>query len=252
MHYFNLKEAKKIVSLRSPSLNTMKKIVVFTGAGTSAESGLGTFRDSGGLWEKYDIYEIATPEAWQANPDLVQQFYNERRKQVIEAEPNEAHYAVAKLEEKFSVTVITQNVDDLHERAGSTNVVHLHGEIIKSQSSADPSLVYPIDGWELKAGDTCEKGSQLRPNVVWFGEPVPMMDKASVITETADIFIVIGTSLNVYPAAGLLDLVRPDVPKYVIDPKEVDVSGIQNLIVYKEKASTGVPMLAEKLLSGSI
>jgi NAD-dependent deacetylase len=230
----------------------MKKIVVFTGAGTSAESGLGTFRDSGGLWEKYDVYEIATPEAWRTNPNLVQEFYNERRKQVLAAKPNAAHIAVAKLEEQYDVTVITQNVDDLHERAGSSNVVHLHGEIIKSQSSLDPSLVYDIEGWELKDGDKCEKGSQLRPHVVWFGEPVPMMEQASLIVEMADIFLVVGTSLNVYPAAGLIDVVDPAVPKYVIDPKEVSVSGIDNVTVYKEKASIGVPMLAEKLLSGSL
>lgn len=230
----------------------MKKIVVFTGAGTSAESGLGTFRDSGGLWEKYDIYEIATPEAWRTNPNLVQEFYNERRKQVLAAKPNAAHIAVVKLEEQYDVTVITQNVDDLHERAGSSNVVHLHGEIIKSQSSVDPSLVYDIEGWELKDGDKCEKGSQLRPHVVWFGEPVPMMEQAGLIAEKADIFLVVGTSLNVYPAAGLIDIVGPTVPKYVIDPKEVSVSGIDNVTVYKEKASTGVPMLAEKLLSGSL
>jgi NAD-dependent deacetylase len=230
----------------------MKKIVVFTGAGTSAESGLGTFRDSGGLWEKYDIYEIATPEAWRTNPNLVQEFYNERRKQVLAAKPNAAHIAVVKLEEQYDVTVITQNVDDLHERAGSSNVVHLHGEIIKSQSSVDPSLVYDIEGWELKDGDKCEKGSQLRPHVVWFGEPVPMMEQAGLIAEKADIFLVVGTSLNVYPAAGLIDIVGPAVPKYVIDPKEVSVSGIDNVTVYKEKASTGVPMLAEKLLSGSL
>ncbi|HIA06740.1 MAG TPA: NAD-dependent deacylase [Flavobacteriales bacterium] len=230
----------------------MKNIVVFTGAGTSAESGLGTFRDSGGLWEKYDVYEIATPEAWRTNPNLVQEFYNERRKQVLAAKPNAAHIAVAKLEEQYDVTVITQNVDDLHERAGSSNVVHLHGEIIKSQSSLDPSLVYDIEGWELKDGDKCEKGSQLRPHVVWFGEPVPMMEQASLIVEMADIFLVVGTSLNVYPAAGLIDVVDPAVPKYVIDPKEVSVSGIDNVTVYKEKASIGVPMLAEKLLSGSL
>lgn len=230
----------------------MKKIVVFTGAGTSAESGLGTFRDSGGLWEKYDVYKIATPEAWRTNPGLVQEFYNERRKQVLNAKPNAAHIAVVKLEEQFDVTVITQNVDDLHERAGSSKVLHLHGEIIKSQSSADPSLVYDIDGWELKEGDKCEQGSQLRPHVVWFGEPVPMMEVAGEVTKNADIFLVVGTSLNVYPAAGLIDLVHPDVPKYVIDPKEVSVAGIQNVTVYKEKASTGVPMLAEKLLSGAL
>jgi len=227
----------------------MKKIVVFTGAGTSAESGLGTFRDSGGLWEEYDVYKVATPEAWKANRKLVQAFYNERRKQVLAASPNAAHIAVAELEKKYAVTVITQNVDDLHERAGSTNVIHLHGEIMKAQSSIDPSLVYDIDGWELKEGDKCEKGSQLRPHVVWFGEPVPMMEQASHIAETADIFLVIGTSLNVYPAAGLIEVVAQEVPKYVIDPKDVDVTGIENVTVFKEKASTGVPTLAQQLLS---
>jgi len=230
----------------------MKKLVVFTGAGTSAESGLGTFRDSGGLWEKYDVYQVATPEAWRTNPALVQEFYNERRKQVMAAKPNAAHLSIAKLEQQYDVTVITQNVDDLHERAGSSKVVHLHGEITKSQSSVDPSLVYDINGWELKDGDKCEKGSQLRPHVVWFGEPVPEMEQAGIITEKADIFLVVGTSLNVYPAAGLIDIVGPDVPKYLIDPKEVSVSGVENVTVYKEKASTGVPMLAEKLLSGNL
>jgi len=230
----------------------MKKLVVFTGAGTSAESGLGTFRDSGGLWEKYDVYQVATPEAWRSNRTLVQEFYNQRRKQVLAAKPNAAHLSIAKLEEQYEVTVITQNVDNLHERAGSSKVVHLHGEITKSQSSVDPSLVYNINGWELKDGDKCEKGSQLRPHVVWFGEPVPEMERAGIITEKADIFLVVGTSLNVYPAAGLIDLVGPEVPKYLIDPEDVSVLGIENVTVYKEKASTGVPMLAEKLLSGNL
>ncbi|MBL4736039.1 MAG: NAD-dependent deacylase [Flavobacteriales bacterium] len=227
----------------------MKKIVVFTGAGVSAESGLGTFRDSGGLWEKHNVYEVATPEAWEANRDLVQEFYNTRRKQVLEAKPNAAHHALAKLEDQYSVTVITQNVDDLHERAGSSDVIHLHGEIIKSQSSVDPSLVYDMKGWELKEGDKCEKGSQLRPHVVWFGEPVPMMEQATLITEQADILIVVGTSLNVYPAASLIDIAGPGIPKYVVDPKEVDVAGIENVTVYQEKASTGVAILADELLS---
>ena len=226
----------------------MKKIVVFTGAGVSAESGLSTFRDSGGLWENHDIYEVATPEAWNSNPDLVQDFYNHRRKQVLTAKPNAAHLALASLEEKYSVTVITQNVDDLHEKSGSTNVVHLHGEIGKAQSSVDPNLVYDIDGWELTPEDLCEKGSRLRPHIVWFGEAVPKMEEATHITEEADIFIVVGTSLNVYPAASLIDVAHTDIPKYFIDPKEVNVAGIANLTIYKEKASTGVPILAEKLL----
>src|SRR6201996_8569853 len=159
----------------------MKKLVVLTGAGISAESGLKTFRDSDGLWEGYDIEEVATPEAWRRNPVLVQQFYNERRKSVLEAKPNPAHYALAKLEEKYKVTIITQNIDDLHERAGSTNVVHLHGIITKSQSSKKPTLTYPINGWELKMGELCQLGSQLRPHVVWFGEMVPMIETAAEI-----------------------------------------------------------------------
>ncbi len=187
----------------------MKQIVVLTGAGISAESGLKTFRDSDGLWEGYDIAEVATPEAWRRNPELVQDFYNQRRKSVLEAKPNAAHYALAKLEEKYKVTIITQNIDDLHERAGSTNVVHLHGIITRSQSSRKPDVTYPIDGWELKMGELCEYGSQLRAHVVWFGEPVPMIEKAARICSLADLFILVGSSLAVYPAAGLIDYV-PD------------------------------------------
>src|SRR6201996_2374500 len=180
------------------------KIVVLTGAGISAESGLKTFRDSDGLWGGYDIEEVATPEAWRRNPELVQEFYNMRRKSVLEASPNAAHYALAELEKKYEVTVITQNIDDLHERGGSTKVLHLHGIITRSQSSINPNLTYPMDGWELKMGEFCELGSQLRAHVVWFGESVPMIETAAEICHDADIFILIGTSLNVYPAAGLI------------------------------------------------
>lgn len=185
----------------------MKNLVVLTGAGISAESGLQTFRDADGLWEGYNVYDVATPEAWQRNPAIVQEFYNMRRKSVLEAQPNGAHRALARLEQKFNVTIITQNIDDLHERGGSSNIVHLHGVVTRSQSEKNPKLTYPIQGWELKMGDTCELGSQLRPHVVWFGEPVPMIEKAAQICAAADIFVIVGTSLQVYPAAGLIDFV---------------------------------------------
>jgi NAD-dependent deacetylase len=227
----------------------MKTLVVLTGAGISAESGISTFRDSGGLWEKYAIEDVATPEAWQKNPDLVLDFYNQRRKQLYEVEPNPAHYALARLEEQYDVKVITQNVDDLHERAGSTNVLHLHGEIKKAQSSADPSLVYNIEGWELKKGDKCEKGSQLRPHVVWFGEPVPMIEPAATISAKADIYLIVGTSLNVYPAAGLIHYTREGIPVYLIDPQAQAVSGTNNLTVLRRKAGEAVPELAKELLA---
>lgn len=226
----------------------MKKIVVLTGAGISAESGLKTFRDSDGLWEGYDIREVATPEAWERNPTLVQEFYNMRRKNVLEAKPNAAHYALAKLEEKYEVTIITQNIDDLHERAGSTNVIHLHGIITRSQSGINPALTYPIDGWELKMGETCELGSQLRAHVVWFGEPVPMIEKAAVICGKAQLFILTGTSLAVYPAAGLINYVRYDVPKYIIDPN-IPYVNPKNVTGIEEKATIGIPALVDQLLN---
>lgn len=223
----------------------MKHIVVLTGAGISAESGLKTFRDSDGLWEGYDIAEVATPDAWRRNPILVQEFYNMRRKSVLEAKPNDAHYALAKLEEKYKVTIITQNIDDLHERAGSSNVVHLHGVITRSQSSKNPNLTYPIDGWEIKMGELCELGSQLRAHVVWFGEPVPMIEEATRICTTADIFILIGSSLAVYPAAGLIDYVQQNIPKYIIDPK-IPYLLADNFVKIEEKATDGmVKMLIE-------
>ncbi|MDB4923743.1 NAD-dependent deacylase [Mucilaginibacter sp.] len=226
----------------------MKKIVVLTGAGISAESGLKTFRDSDGLWEGYNIEDVATPGAWHRNPEMVQQFYNERRKSVIEAQPNAAHYALAKLEEKYEVTIITQNIDDLHERGGSTNVLHLHGIITRSQSSKKPNLTYPIDGWELKMGEKCEFGSQLRAHVVWFGEAVPMIEKAAKICTAADVFILVGSSLAVYPAAGLIDYVPNNVPKYIVDPN-IPLTGQQSsFIIVEEKATIGVKMLADKLL----
>lgn len=224
------------------------KLVVFTGAGISAESGIKTFRDSGGLWEEFDINEVATPQAWDKNKPLVLDFYNKRRKQVLEAQPNKAHYALVELEKKYDVQIITQNIDDLHERAGSKKVLHLHGEITKSRSSTDDSLVYRIKGDEIKLGDLCEKGSQLRPHIVWFGEMVPMMETANVIAEKADIFMVVGTSMAVYPAAGIIDYTPQQIPKYLIDPSDIKVNGIANLTVIKEKASVGLPKLALDLL----
>ncbi len=225
-----------------------KKIVILSGAGMSQESGLKTFRDMGGLWEDYDIYEVATPEAWQRNPELVNRFYNERRKQLLEVKPNEGHIGVAGLEKDFDVTVITQNVDDLHERAGSTNVLHLHGELMKVRSTVDPGLIYTLDHWEVKIGDKCEKGSQLRPHIVWFGEMVPAISEAQEIVEQADILVVIGTSLAVYPAAGLVDYSKPGIPIFVIDPNRPDVY-LKNVEFIVEKASIGVKVLKEKLKS---
>jgi NAD-dependent deacetylase len=226
----------------------MDHIVVLTGAGISAESGLKTFRDSDGLWEGYNIEDVATPEAWEWNPSLVQEFYNMRRKSVLEAKPNAAHYALAKLEEKYKVTIITQNIDDLHERGGSTNVMHLHGIITRSQSGKNPNLTYPIDGWELKMGELCELGSQLRAHVVWFGEAVPMIDKAAQICSQADIFMLIGSSLAVYPAAGLINFVPAHVPKYIVDPKIPSVYGIGSMVKIEDTAAIGVPRLVEELL----
>jgi NAD-dependent deacetylase len=227
----------------------MKKIVVLTGAGISAESGLKTFRDSDGLWEGYDIQKVATPEAWQQNPQLVQDFYNMRRRDALAAKPNAAHYALEALEQQYDVTIITQNIDDLHERAGSSKVMHLHGVITRSQSSLDPTLTYPIDGWELKMGEVCELGSQLRAHVIWFGEDVPMIIPSARICQEADIFILIGSSLAVYPAAGLINYVHYDVPKYIIDPTIPDVSRIKNLLKIEAKASVGVPQLVAELLA---
>lgn len=225
-----------------------KKIVVFTGAGISAESGLKTFRDSGGLWEEYKVEDVATPEAWERDPQLVIEFYNKRRKQVLEAKPNAAHKALVELEKKFEVQIITQNIDDLHERAGSRRVLHLHGEICKSRSSADPSLVFPIKGSEIQLGEKCPKGSQLRPHVVWFGEMVPEMENAVRLVSGAEILMIIGTSLNVYPAASLVDYAPESAPKYLVDPQAIYKDYIKNLIVRRERAGTGVPELVQMLL----
>lgn len=227
----------------------MKKIVVLTGAGISAESGLKTFRDSDGLWENHRIADVATFDAWQRNQLLVLEFYNQRRKQLFEVKPNAGHLALKQLENFYDVQIITQNVDDLHEQAGSRNVLHLHGELKKVRSTVDDRLVYELSGWELKQGDLCEKGSQLRPHIVWFGEAVPMIAEAARITQTADIFIVIGTSLNVYPAAGLFYEIKSGIPVYLIDPKGEAISGVRNLKVIKQNAGKGVPELVDQLLN---
>jgi NAD-dependent deacetylase len=219
---------------------SIKNLVVLTGAGISQESGIKTFRDADGLWNNYRIEEVASPEAWDRDPQLVLDFYNLRRKQLYEVEPNSAHFALAELEARCKVQIITQNVDDLHERAGSTNVLHLHGELKKVRSTVDPDLIYNLDGWELKLGDLCEKGSQLRPHIVWFGESVPNIMMAKSIVRHADIFLVIGTSLKVYPAAGLMQYVPSRVPKYLIDPEAELQYYIYNLTIIKEKATTGV------------
>ena len=222
----------------------MKNIVVFTGAGISAESGLGTFRDSGGLWEEYKIEEVATPEAFQSNPKLVLDFYNLRRRQLLKTKPNQAHYALNRLSTKFNLSIITQNIDDLHERSGSKNVLHLHGKLRESKSTLDYS-VYPVLGTELNLGDLCPKGSQLRPNVVWFGESVPKMDEAINLVLQAEIFIIIGTSLNVYPAASLLNYAKKAKKIIIIDPNANSQEGIETI---QQKASIAVPKLVDDLL----
>jgi NAD-dependent deacetylase len=225
----------------------MKKLVVLTGSGISAESGLKTFRETGGLWENYDVMEVASPEGWARNKELVLQFYNERRRQLKDALPNSAHTGLRDLENDFDVTIITQNVDNLHERAGSRNVLHLHGLLTRARSTKFPELVYDIGYGEIKMGDNCEKGHQLRPDIVWFGEAVPAIEEAASIAATADIFVLIGTSLVVYPAAGLLDYVPNGVPVFLIDPNEVAVPVYRQVRFIKEKAGTGVKVLQEIL-----
>ena len=223
-----------------------KKLVVLSGAGISQESGLKTFRDMGGLWEEYDITEVASPEAWQRNPQLVLKFYNERRRQLWEARPNNGHRGIASLEEWFDVEVITQNVDDLHEQAGSSKVLHLHGELRKARSTADPGLVYTLSHWELKWGDKCAKGSQLRPHIVWFGEMVTEIQNAIGIVQAADLFVVVGTSLVVYPAASLIHYLRPGTPVFVIDPQSPEVY-YKDVVYIQEKAGKGIDCLKQEL-----
>ena len=224
-----------------------KKLVVLTGAGISAESGLRTFRDSDGLWEGYQIEDVATPRAWQKDPQLVLDFYNYRRKDVLNAQPNAAHIGLAELENDFDVTIITQNIDDLHERGGSTNILHLHGEILKMRSERDEHLIYDIKA-DIMLGDKAEDGAQLRPYIVWFGEAVPMIEEAVPIVEQADFFAVVGTSLVVYPAAGLITVAAEAIPKFIVDKKIPYTSAIQNVTAIEKPATEGVKDLREILL----
>jgi NAD-dependent deacetylase len=230
----------------------MKKLIVLTGAGISAESGINTFRDADGLWEGHDVMEVASPEGFLDNPELVLDFYNQRRKQLLEVSPNKAHYNLAKLENYFDVEIITQNVDDLHERAGSTKIIHLHGELLKVRSAVNESNV--LD-WrkELVLGDLCSEKSQLRPHIVWFGEMVPLLEKAIEITQTADILVVIGTSMQVYPAASLIDYIKPNTPIYFIDPKPmVSESDFNNLTVITKIASYGTDQLYNLIIDKEV
>ncbi|MBL7958063.1 MAG: NAD-dependent deacylase [Flavobacteriales bacterium] len=226
----------------------MERVVVFTGAGVSAESGLRTFRDGDGLWEQYRIEEVATPQAWHRNPELVLRFYDERRAQVLAAQPNAAHLAIAALQERFEVRVITQNIDDLHERAGSKEVMHLHGDILLARSTVDPAYVTPINGPSLRLGDFCPLGSQLRPHIVWFGEEVPLIPEAAEVFARADRVLVVGTSLNVYPAAGLVQCARPTATMVLVDPKSVNVRR-PGLRTIQAPASQGVPQIVREWLA---
>ena len=228
----------------------MKRLVVFTGAGVSADSGIATFRDSDGLWANYRIEEVCTPEALARNRAKVVEFYNLRRRETLSKESNAAHRAIAELEKYFDVEVVTQNVDNLHERAGSTRVTHLHGELTKLRSTANPDLIYPIEGWEQDLDARAEDGSYLRPHIVFFGEAVPMFDRATRIVEKADILVVVGTSLAVYPAASLVHYARRGVPIYLVDPGQPDVAMIRNPLTHiRERAAIGMPQLLEKLVS---
>jgi len=224
----------------------MKRLVILSGAGMSAESGIRTFRDMNGLWEEYDVMEVASIAAWHKNPELLLRFYNDRRLQMMRSQPNNGHLLLSELEKKFDLQIITQNVDDLHERAGSSHVLHLHGELTKSRSSIDPSLIYQLVDPVMKMGDLCELGSQLRPHIVWFGEEVPAMDEAVALTQSADIFCIIGTSLNVYPAAGLLNYLSKKIPVFLIDPHPP--AHLPHYIhKIAEKAGKGVEILIQKL-----
>lgn len=227
----------------------MKKIVVFTGAGVSADSGLSTFRDSDGLWASHRIEDVCTPQALACNRAEVIDFYNMRRREMLRAEPNAGHKALVELEKAFDVDIITQNVDNLHERAGSRRVTHLHGELDKLRSSINPQLIYPMNGWEQRLDARAEDGSLLRPHIVFFGEAVPMFESAAKIAGSADIFIVIGSSLSVYPAASLLGYTRPQVPIYLIDPGNPNTALVRNPITHiRERSQTGTPVLVDKLL----
>ncbi len=226
-----------------------KKVAVLSGAGISAESGISTFRDADGLWEGHDVMDVASPQGWARNRKLVLEFYNQRRKQALEVNPNAAHLALVELEQYFDVTIITQNVDNLHERAGSSNIIHLHGELFKSRSTKNANLIFDIDGWELNIGDLCPQGSQLRPNIVWFGEMVPEIERAAKVISKVDYLLVVGTSLAVYPAAGLIDYAGHNTEIYVIDPHIPYVSPHPYLHKLEEKATTGVRKVVDSLIT---
>ena len=226
----------------------MKKIIVLSGAGISAESGISTFRDSGGLWEQHRVEDVATYEGWLRNQKLVLDFYNQRRKQLYEVTPNAGHYELVRLEQKYDVHIITQNVDDLHERAGSKNILHLHGELKKARSTVNDRYIVEINGWELNEGMLCPQGGQLRPHIVWFGEAVPMIEPAIELCLQADCLIVVGTSLNVYPAAGLINYIPPHTPVYLVDPNDVQTYA-SNVTYIKEPASTGLKKVADRLIA---
>jgi NAD-dependent deacetylase len=228
----------------------MQKLVVLSGAGMSAESGIPTFRGGDGLWENHRIEDVATPEAWNRDPTLVQRFYNDRRRQILAAQPNAGHRILAQLEAYFEVIILTQNIDDLHERAGSSHVVHLHGEITKSRSTRNAMRTYPIAGWELRMEDLCEWGSPLRPHIVWFGEEVPMLEHAADLCHSADIFVVVGTSLQVYPAAGLVHEVPYQATCFVIDPNTPEHHGLRHFKAFQAGASEGLGQLARQLIPG--
>lgn len=229
-----------------------KKIAILTGSGISQESGIATFRDSNGLWENHDVNKVASPSGWLMDEALVLKFYNERRKQIAVVEPNEAHKQLARLEEKYDVSIITQNIDDLHERGGSSKVLHVHGIITQAKSSGNHDYIVDIGYEDIKVGDLCPEGFQMRPNIVWFGESVPLMSTAEVLANDADIFIIIGTSFSVYPAAGLFGRTREGVPIYVIDPAQMPILGKSNVEYIQEKATKGVTDLVNKLLEESI
>jgi NAD-dependent deacetylase len=226
----------------------MKKLVVLTGSGISSESGLKTFRDSGGLWENHDVMEVASISGWEKNREIVLQFYNERRAHLKNAQPNDGHRGLVELEKYFDVNIITQNVDNLHERAGSSRVLHLHGILTRAKSTGDPALTYDIGYNPINLGDKCELGFQLRPDIVWFGEAVPAIEEAAALVSTADIFVVIGTSMVVYPAAGLIDYVSKNTPVFLIDPNEVAAPVYRHIHFIKEKAGKGVQLLKAKLM----
>ncbi len=225
----------------------MKKVVILTGAGISAESGISTFRDSDGLWENYNVEDVATHDAYLRNPELVLNFYNERRRQLFTVQPNEGHRQLVRLEEKYDVRIITQNIDNLHEQAGSSNVLHLHGELTKARSDRDPNLIVEIGSRDINLGDKAPDGAQLRPHIVWFGEAVPNIEPAAELCEQADYFIVVGTSMNVYPAAGLIHYVPKSSPCFLVDPKAVPIS--RPITIVQEKAGTGVKKVVDQLMA---